>query len=118
MFELSPHIFETIMLVCFGSSWPFAIAKTIRSKTVEGKSIVFIMLIFTGYFSGVISKLIGDFDHVIWLYIVNGSMVFTEVVLYFRYNRADFRPKLRSLTPSWQCIRRLGKEYVFGKPAI
>ena len=88
MYCIDPHLFETIMLICFGSSWPFAILKTVRSKTVAGKSIIFILLIFIGYLSGVISKLVGPFDHVIWLYIVNGSMVFTEIVLYFRYNSA------------------------------
>lgn len=39
---LSPHIFESVTLICFGCSSPFAIAKTIRTKTVEAKSLVFI----------------------------------------------------------------------------
>lgn len=83
----SPHIFESVMLICFGCSWPFAIAKTIRTRTVEGKSIIFIILIFIGYVAGIIFKLIGHFDHVIWLYLTNGSLVFTEMVLYFRFAR-------------------------------
>jgi hypothetical protein len=81
------YIFESIMLVCFGCSWPFAIAKTLRTRSVEGKSIVFITLIFVGYVAGIAFKLIGSYDRVIWLYITNGSLVFTEIVLYFRYNR-------------------------------
>lgn len=86
---LSPeaHIFESIMLVCFGCSWPFAIAKTIRTRSVQGKSLVFITLIFIGYVAGIVFKLIGRFDHVIWLYVTNGTMVFTEIVLYLRYDR-------------------------------
>ena len=87
MIGLSPRIFETLMLVCFGCSWPFAIAKTIRTKTVKGKSIVFIILIFIGYVSGIIFKLIGHLDSVILLYIINGSLVFTEIVLYFKYRQ-------------------------------
>jgi len=118
MINFNPHIFETIMLVCFGSSWPFAIIKTIRSKTVEGKSIVFIILIFTGYCSGVVSKVIGEFDHVIWLYIVNGLMVFTEIVLYFKYNGFTCRLQVRRLFPIQEVLARWGKTYGFGKKAI
>ena len=32
-------VFETIMLLCFGASWPFNIAKSLRSRTAKGKSI-------------------------------------------------------------------------------
>lgn len=96
---LNPHIFEMAMLLCFGCSWPFAIAKTIRSKKVEGKSIVFVILVFIGYLSGIISKVIGDFDHVIWLYAFNGSLVFTEMVLYFKYKRSSVRRILQILRP-------------------
>ena len=89
MTALSPHIFETVMLICFGCSWPFAVVKTVRSKTVEGKSILFITLIFIGYVAGIIFKLISHLDHVIWLYVTNGSLVFTEMLLYFRYKHSE-----------------------------
>jgi len=85
MIEIGPTVLETIMLVCFGCSWPFAIARTVRTKTVKGKSIVFMMLILMGYIAGIISKLIYEYDHVIWLYFANGTMVFTEIWLYFKY---------------------------------
>ena len=87
MIEIGPSVLETIMLVCFGCSWPFAIARTVRTKTVKGKSIVFMMLILLGYIAGIISKLIYHYDHVIWLYLANGLMVFTEIWLYFKYTR-------------------------------
>ena len=86
MNHICPRIFEIIMLICFGCSWPFAVAKTIRTKTVKGKSILFISLIFIGYIAGILYKLIGNFDQVIWLYITNGSLVFTEILLYFKYS--------------------------------
>ena len=111
MLELDPHVFEVMMLFCFGSSWPFAIAKTIRTKMVKGKSIVFIVLVVIGYLSGIISKLIGDFDHVIWLYALNGSMVTTEMVLYFRYRHSNHQRKSRFLIPKWQTSNRSGKHY-------
>ena len=32
---------ETIMLITFGCSWPFNIAKSLKSKTTLGKSLYF-----------------------------------------------------------------------------
>ena len=32
------QVFEMIMLICFGASWPFALLKTIRVKNPAGKS--------------------------------------------------------------------------------
>jgi hypothetical protein len=107
MSKIDPHIFEITMLFCFGASWPFAIAKTIRTKVVRGKSIVFITLVCIGYLSGIISKLVGEFDHVIWLYTLNGSMVFTEMVLYFKYNRSPIQAHL----PAWQSLERMNERH-------
>ena len=84
------RIFEIIMLVCFGSSWPFAVAKTLRTKVVKGKSPVFLVLILIGYIAGIINKLITNFDNVIWLYCLNGTMVLTEIALYIKYEQMDF----------------------------
>lgn len=83
------RIFEIIMLACFGSSWPFAVAKTLRTKVVKGKSPIFLVLILIGYIAGIINKLITNFDHVIWLYCLNGSMVLTEIVLYIKYEQVN-----------------------------
>ena len=85
--DSSLKIFEIIMLICFGSSWPFAVAKTLRTKTVKGKSPVFLSLIFIGYVAGVLNKVATNFDHVIWLYCLNGSMVMTEIILYIKYDK-------------------------------
>ncbi len=82
-------IFEIIMLLCFGSSWPFAVAKTFRTKVVKGKSPVFLVLIFFGYMAGISNKLATSFDHVIWLYGLNGSMVLTEIILYLKYEKPN-----------------------------
>ncbi len=85
--HINPQIFETVMLVCFGSSWPFAVIKSIKTKTVTGKSIIFLYLIFAGYISGITYKLSYNIDLVICLYIFNVSLVFTEIILYHRYNK-------------------------------
>ncbi len=82
-------IFEIIMLICFGCSWPFAVAKTLRTKVVNGKSPVFLGLIFIGYIAGILNKLATNFDHVIWLYCLNGSMVLAEIILYVKYEKPD-----------------------------
>ena len=37
------QIFEVLMLVCFGVSWPFNIAKSLKSRTAKGKSAVYIL---------------------------------------------------------------------------
>lgn len=83
-------IFEIIMLICFGLSWPVAIIKTLRSKTVKGVSSLFYWFVFIGYVAGTIHKIIFNFDLVIILYIANCLMVGTQIVLYYFYKRKDF----------------------------
>ena len=73
------------MLICFGSSWPFAIIKSIRTKSASGKSILFLTLILAGYAFGITYKLMRPWDAVIWLYVINSAMIVTEIILYFRY---------------------------------
>ena len=36
---------EIVMLVAFGCSWPFNIAKSWRSRTAKGKSVIFEFII-------------------------------------------------------------------------
>ena len=43
------HVLEAGMLVCFGISWPFNIAKSLSSCTAKGKSVAFELLIIAGY---------------------------------------------------------------------
>ncbi len=78
-------VFEILMLVCFGVSWPISIAKALRTKKVEGKSPVFMALICIGYLSGILHKLLFAFDWVIVLYALNLVMVTTDLFLYYRY---------------------------------
>ena len=46
-------ILEALMLVCFGASWPFSIAKALRTHVVKGKSPAFLALILAGYVAGI-----------------------------------------------------------------
>lgn len=85
-------IFEVLMLVCFGMSWPFSIAKAIRTKTVAGKSPLFMGIVIAGYVFGIIHKVVYSFDWVIYLYALNLVLVAFDMSLYFRYsdrNRQD-----------------------------
>jgi len=72
------------MLVCFGFAWPTAIYKSIKSKSIEGKSLLFIYVVIAGYLFGILHKLIFSFDFVVILYVINLLMVFTDLLLYYR----------------------------------
>jgi len=78
-------IFEIGMLICFGASWPFAVAKTYKTKNVKGKSILFLSLILIGYLFGMLHKIFFSPDPVIYLYLANGLLVLADMILYFRY---------------------------------
>jgi len=77
-------VFEVIMLVCFGAAWPFSIYKSYISRNNHGKSVLFLLIIFVGYISGIIHKMVYDFNLVIFLYMLNAAMVFIDIGLYFR----------------------------------
>ncbi|MBO4631202.1 MAG: hypothetical protein J5858_04690 [Lentisphaeria bacterium] len=80
-------IFEVIMLICFGFSWPFAIIKTIRVKNPAGKSYLFMGLVIIGYIAGCIHKILYHWDFVFWLYLLNTLLVATDFILCMFYSR-------------------------------
>lgn len=87
--------FEVGMLSCFGISWPTAIAKSLRTKNVSGKSPMFMAIVATGYISGILHKIFFNYDWVLWLYVLNFAMVSFDLFLYFRYSaraKAAARP--------------------------
>jgi len=86
-------LFEFLMLCCFGASWPFAIMKSIRSKSAKGKSLGFMVLIELGYIFGIIHKVFFNYNWVIWAYVALFILVGIDIVLYFRNQRYD-RQKL------------------------
>ena len=84
------HILEAGMLICFGLSWPFNIAKSLRSRTAKGKSVAFEVLIITGYLCGLVGKFIlGDLRYVVLFYIADILMVATDLILTLRNRRLD-----------------------------
>jgi hypothetical protein len=81
-------IFEAIMLLCFGAAWPVSIYKSYKSKSNQGKSVFFLYIVFIGYLSGITHKLTFNYDYILYLYILNGLMVLTDIILYYR-NRGN-----------------------------
>ena len=78
------------MLVCFGISWPFNIAKSIRSRTAKGKSVAFELLIIAGYLCGLVGKFIlGNLSYVVFFYVADILMVAADLVLTLRNRRLD-----------------------------
>lgn len=86
--------FEIIMLICFGAAWPFSIYKSYTSKSIAGKSVLFLYVIGVGYIAGMLHKIFYNFDLVIFLYILNGVMVFIDIFLYYRNRRLLMAPTL------------------------
>lgn len=78
-------ILETLMLVCFGFSWPLNVMKAFKAKTAKGTSLPFILLIVAGYIAGITAKLItNQINYVLIAYIVNLAIVSLNIVIYFR----------------------------------
>ena len=78
-------ILETIMLVCFGFSWPLNVIKAYKAKTAKGTSLPFVLLIITGYIAGISAKIIsGQINYVLIAYILNLAIVSLNVIVYFR----------------------------------
>lgn len=90
-------ILETVMLVCFGFSWPLNVIKAYRAKTAKGTSLPFILLIIAGYIAGISAKLItGQINYVLIAYILNLAIVSLNVVVYF-YNVSLDKKRLQGL---------------------
>ena len=82
--EIAP-ILETIMLVCFGFSWPMNLIKAYKARTAKSTSLPFILLIITGYIAGISAKLAsGNLNYVLIAYLLNLAIVSLNLVVYFR----------------------------------
>ena len=91
------EILEIIMIVSFGFSWPANVMKSWKARSAKGKSVTFLCLILFGYVAGIASKFMNDTYmasfaqkwYVLVFYILNFTMVFTDLMLYFRNKRLD-----------------------------
>ncbi|MGN0165771.1 MAG: hypothetical protein ACI39R_06275 [Lachnospiraceae bacterium] len=83
-------IFETIMLICFGISWPMNVIKAYRARTAKSTSLPFIILIISGYIAGITAKIIsGQVNYVLIVYLLNLAIVSLNVLVYIRNRRLD-----------------------------
>ncbi len=82
-------VFEAGMLLCFGMAWPLSVWKSWKSRTNNGKSLFFLIIVFMGYICGTLFKITGNMDRIIFLYLLNGSMVLTDILIYFRNRKLE-----------------------------
>ena len=84
------EILETVMLICFGFSWPLSFIKSVKAKTAKSTSLPFILLIMAGYVAGISAKLIaGKINYVLIVYLVNMFFVSANLVVYFMNRKLD-----------------------------
>lgn len=91
------EIFEIIMIVSFGISWPVNVVKSYKARTAKGKSLLFMLLILFGYVAGIASKFvnetymanIGQKWYVLLFYFLNFIMVSTDLMMYIRNRKLD-----------------------------
>ena len=83
-------LFEILMLICFGLSWPFNISKSLKSRTAKGKSLLFEFLIVLGYLFGIAGKVLsGNVNYVLAVYVLDVLMVCIDIVLTLRNMALD-----------------------------
>ena len=51
-------ILESVMLICFGCSWPMSLMTNIRAKSAKGMNLWFYVMISAGYVAGIAAKLV------------------------------------------------------------
>lgn len=84
------QIFELVMLICFGLSWPISVYKSLTSYSTQGKSLVFMIAIIIGYLSGITGKIVGSqINYVLGMYCFNLTVVSFDLMLYFANKRRE-----------------------------
>ena len=92
------NLLETLMIVCFGLSWPLSIYKSWTSRTAKGKSLSFEIFIWIGYVFGIARKFLDystnpEQNWVFFLawafYFLNMAEITVDMILYFRNVKLD-----------------------------
>ena len=95
--EMLAEICETVMIICFGLSWPLSVYKSWKSRTAKGKSLQFEIFIWAGYIFGIVKNFIkfanGGTGFIFFLgwafYFFNFIMITIDMILYFRNTKLD-----------------------------
>ena len=94
-------IMETIMIICFGLSWPLNITRAWNARTAKGTSILFYSFIWVGYVCAIIGKIaliaanapqpwyVTVKWYVLFFYVLNTLMVTCGILIYFRNKALD-----------------------------
>lgn len=99
-------IFETVMLICFGFSWPLNVIKAYKARTAKGTSLPFILLIITGYVAGIVAKFMNHaVGYVLIVYFLNLMIVSVNLLIYFRNRALD---KRLAIVPTFPQRENLG----------
>ena len=109
------HLFEALMLICFGFSWPLNVIKAYKAGTAKGTSLAFIFLIITGYLAGISAKFINhQINYVLAVYFLNLAIVMLNVFVYIRNKSLDKQSAKKSadeqLRITNQQIKNINKE--------
>lgn len=84
------NVFEILMLICFGFSWPINFRKALKSRTTKGISILFLSLIAFGYIFGILAKFFNNnISYVIIFYAINLIFVSANIIIYFINKRNE-----------------------------
>ncbi len=84
------NLLETVMLICFGFSWPMSVIKNYKARSAKAMSLYFILLIILGYIAGIAAKICAhNYSYVLVVYLINLAMVSMNLVVYFRNRRLD-----------------------------
>jgi hypothetical protein len=85
--------FEALMLVCFGLAWRINALPMLRSGQPQGKGLCFTLIVWRGYVSGMVAKLLwtvgagAALPPVFWLHVLNTVTVGFNLWLYARYRQ-------------------------------
>lgn len=80
---------EGFMMFCFALSWPASIYTSWKTKKNDGKSIVFLYLVWIGDVAGLIAKIIAGQVGLCYIYAQNTLLVSIDMMLYYRNRRLE-----------------------------
>ncbi|WOO37899.1 hypothetical protein R2R35_05190 [Anaerocolumna sp. AGMB13020] len=93
------ELFETLMVISFGLSWPMNIIKAFQGRTAKGTSLIFLSCIEFGYICSIIWKLLsGDMQAMFsgditkygcFFYLLNALMVLIAIIIFYRNKALD-----------------------------
>ncbi len=99
--ETLASVMETLMVICFGISWPLNIWKAWKARTAKGLSLPFYFCIWIGYIFALIGKFVLIAYHspqpwyqtvhwyLLFFYVLNTIMVTGGILIYFRNSILD-----------------------------